>query len=391
MAALPNGTEIRWHIFHEGKWDFYSSPDIVTEIWVPSGPVANCKLINTTNLNVAIGWPKIKNSVLSVGRIRVAVLFVDFIDKPTEQNIDPLFSYLNASNAIFDEISYGRLDFFLDPLKKWLRMSKKSTYYNINRSNSKIPYQEYVQAAVNSAEEHGYNFHGVSLLAVIANPDAKFDFGPAHLGFDTSAMDGRVKMPFSVTSGQDAWRAGAGRWLVHESGHTMGLVDLYNFEHENNTKTHCFVGYFSLMGFNFAENRAPGFFGWERWLMGWLDETQVTEYSVNVTTYTLTPLATVGGLKIIVIPTSSTTGIVLESRHAIGIDDKIPREGVLVYTVDTSIKSGYGPIIVQGAKCGDKEKMSALLQIGANLVILGFKIEVIEQSAIGEIITITRA
>jgi hypothetical protein len=65
-----------------------------------------------------------------------------------------------------------------------------------------------------------------------------------------------------------------------------------------------------------------------------------------------TPLETSGGTKIVVVKTSATRAIVAEDRQALGVDTAACAAGVLIYTVDTTIATGNGPILVQDAHPG---------------------------------------
>ncbi len=64
-------------------------------------------------------------------------------------------------------------------------------------------------------------------------------------------------------------------WLNHESGHTMGLPDLYAYQYDpaNYDDQHRFVGGFGLMGY--IDGNAPEFFAFERWQLGWLEDSQI--------------------------------------------------------------------------------------------------------------------
>jgi hypothetical protein len=97
----------------------------------------------------------------------------------------------------------------------------------------------------------------------------------------------------------------------------------------------------------------PGahFLAWEKWKLGWLDASQLTclNQPGSVTT-TITPLERAGGLKAVVVPTGSSSAYIVEARRRIGQDARLCREGVLVYFVDATVRSGYGPVHVRPAE-----------------------------------------
>ncbi len=77
---------------------------------------------------------------------------------------------------------------------------------------------------------------------------------------------------------------GQGYLLVQELGHTLGLSDLYSF---NGGETQFkYVGDWSIVS-NINSN-GKSFFGWERWLLFWLNDTQVTCFSDKTTATTTT-------------------------------------------------------------------------------------------------------
>ena len=97
----------------------------------------------------------------------------------------------------------------------------------------------------------------------------------------------------------------------------------------------------------------PGghFLAWQKWKLGWLDPSQLTclDGPGEVTT-TITPLERSGGLKAIVVPTGLSSVYVIEARKRIGEDDWLCDDGVLIYSVNSSIRSGNGPVQVRAAQ-----------------------------------------
>jgi hypothetical protein len=95
---------------------------------------------------------------------------------------------------------------------------------------------------------------------------------------------------------------------------------------------------------------APHHFGWEDWKIGWLADRQVACLnSPGTFKVRLDRVESLGGTKIAVVRTGVTTAFVAESRRAYGVDKEICKTGVLVYRVDSSTVSGYGPIQVENS------------------------------------------
>jgi hypothetical protein len=102
----------------------------------------------------------------------------------------------------------------------------------------------------------------------------------------------------------------------------------------------------------------PGahFLAWEKWKLGWLDPSQLTCLDQpGALTTTISPLARPGGLKAVVVPLNISSAIVIEARKRIGQDRRLCDDGVLVYSVDASVRSGYGPVHVFPAQADSKK------------------------------------
>jgi hypothetical protein len=140
--------------------------------------------------------------------------------------------------------------------------------------------------------------------------------------------------------------------LAHEIGHNLGLPDLASTT--GNSKnidnySGMTIGPFDMMGsLSVAGNE---FTFWNRWLLGWIQDSQVACISnvKGIQSVSLTSVSSSGGgTKGIVIPTSTSTAFLIESRRAQGFDQKLkPDEvGLVVYAIDTKIESGAGSIKV---------------------------------------------
>jgi hypothetical protein len=161
---------------------------------------------------------------------------------------------------------------------------------------------------------------------------------------DAPIADGvRVANASFVYSRQDDGSGSYGRTgfrvLPHENGHTFGLPDLYTQEGGGA------VGHWDIMSEDWGADN--DLLGWHKWKLGWLDTSQVRCAAVPGTTeYTLTPLATKGGAKLVFVPLDAKTGYALELRTRAGNDETVCRPGILIYKVDADVDTGNGPITV---------------------------------------------
>ena len=68
-------------------------------------------------------------------------------------------------------------------------------------------------------------------------------------------------------------------------------------------------------------------------------------------------------------PIGPTTAVVVEARTAAGADSGVPQPGLLVYLLDSSLQTGYGPLQVLNATDGaGPQLLLATLPVGGELV-----------------------
>ena len=331
--------------------------------------INECRLGNAVSLgeNVAIGFPRLTNRAKSLGILNVTVLFVDFSDAPAQQTPQQVFSFISPTTENFiSHTSYSKLKIQFLPYFKWLRMSKTSTAYAMSPSISFTSHRAYMTEAASLAS-NAINFSTSDEFIVLTNPLAtSVAYGPAFCSSPGWGVTVNGKEFINgVTSGKDItyWST---FWFIHEFAHTLGLPDLYAF---TGGVQFAYTGGWSIMG-NINAN-AREFFAWERWLLGWLSDTQVSCLSSTMLKSTfyinLSPieLAT-NTTKMAVIKLGSTKALVVESRRSTGFD-VLSKQGVLVYLVDTSIRTGSGPIQVLPLNLSDGNKMNSILSVGQSI------------------------
>jgi M6 family metalloprotease-like protein len=336
-----------------------------------------CKLPRVVEGPIALGFPKIDDLAPSVGKLNMTVLFVDFEDVPATKSTDSIFSIINPiAPDFFREVSYGRLELDLKPHFEWLRLSEPSAHYGQGIYEFE-PHHDFIQEAVDLADEK-VDFSQTHIVLVISNPEAKaIDRGPT---FKSQEPYWQIKadgasIPTAITSGYDLNYWG-GIWLSHETGHTFGLPDLYHFGSERWNR---YVGTFGLMGT--CDAKAPGYFAYERWILGWLDDSQIYCLEKGQAIIEVDAIETAKGTKAVVVPIDSTRGIMVESRRKIGFDKEIPNEGALVYLVNTALPSGNGPIQVKpGVKSEYEFLQDAPMKKGETYTFENVTIEILESN-----------
>jgi M6 family metalloprotease-like protein len=326
-------------------------------------PLAACRLPEMQlRSDVGLGFPRNPLRLRTLGEVRFRVLFVDFSDAPATVSPQQVLDIISPrAEQFFSAVSYGRMKLVFDVSPQWIRMRQPVPDYHFGRGAPFEVQRAYLQEAINLAGP-GIDYSHNDAILVVANPDAKaIDWGPAFTAAPGSGvMAGGREFFNGATSGADLPILRGG-WFVHEIGHALSLVDLAG-PLPSNQLWHTYVGQFSVMGE--PEGLSPGYLGWERWQLGWLDDQQI---ACGAGTVRLTPIERSGNVKIAVMPTGPHTAVVAESRRAEAEDSAMPRSGVLVYTVDTALTSHDGPIRVQPVDDRDERHWKALLSAGQSV------------------------
>jgi M6 family metalloprotease-like protein len=360
----------------------------VSQAWAADA-LAACRLPEMQlRSDVGLGFPRNASRLKTLGELRFRVLFVDFSDAPATLSPQQLLSIISPrAEQFFSAVSYGKLKVVLDPSPRWVRMAKPVADYRFSRGATFAAHHAYLQEAINRAGA-GVDYARSDAILVIANPAAAaIDWGPAFTAAPGAGVEagGRAFLN-GATSGSDLPLLGWG-WFVHEIGHAMSLVDLAG-PLPSNQLWHTYVGQFSAMGE--PQGLAPGYLGWERWQLGWLDDQQVACSATARASVQLSPLERVGGVKLAMAPTGPHTAVAVESRRAEGEDSAMPRSGVLVYTIDTALTSHDGAIRVQPADDRDERHWQSLLSLGQSIHTGKVVITVTASDAHGDTVEILR-
>lgn len=318
------------------------------------------------------------------GAVRAAMLFVDFPNARAEDNaapfdgVDAYHDFLAPAADWLRRSSYGRLHLKITPVRRWLRMPLPDADYGIVRMMPLQTQARYVRDAVERAE---LDFSDYDLVYVVPSRNA------VNIALSPAYVDPSGAVTHGVTYGRDMWTWGF-KILVHETGHTFGLPDLYL---EPGEDRHAAVRGWDVMG-NIA-GHAPDFLAWHKWKLGWLRDGQVDCVTRDGTSrHRLSAVERPGGTKAVVVRTGETTAYVVESRR----DPAACSTGALVYAVTSPLRSGQGPIRVVDASPGSAETDScrdldiATLERGGLTLPGGVTVELVRRTERFDTIIVTR-
>jgi M6 family metalloprotease-like protein len=251
------------------------------------------------------------------------MLFVEFPDArgstPPQAIHD---AYVPNVVEWYRTVSYGRLKITVAPVPRWLRLEHAAAYYAAGRID------EVARDAVALADPE-FDFSGVDALYLV--PARSAALGTLGVGI--------YERPFAVDGARirgEAWlmtdgdTTGNVPYAVHETGHLLGLPDLYV------TGSRTSFHWWDTMATGGTAPATGGMFAWHRWKLDWLDEGQVACLGVRGSrTVTITPLERPGGIKALIVR-RGTDAYVAEVRQPLGEDRAICRGGVLLSTADLS-------------------------------------------------------
>jgi M6 family metalloprotease-like protein len=312
------------------------------------------------------------------GHVRALVLLVDFPDLPADQAAAIAGPLYFPETAYFDEVSYGRFSLSAEAVDQWVRMPRPSAQYTPLSGHTAAYLGDAVAAADPLVDFSRYGFvflvptrrllAGTTSQAIVRHPGRAF------------RADG-VEVRFFALLQPDVVQYGRGAGYVsnHELMHTFGLPDTRNSPER--------AGAWDAMGDRSGIGPPPSthLLGWHKWKIGWLEPGQLTCLTApGVVDETLTPIASRGGKKMVVVPTSPATTYVVEARRRIGYDEGVCQEGVLVYHVDSRPSfepvDGNGPINLKGPKECDLAVAGAF-QTGERFEDANIRVEVLARDA----------
>jgi M6 family metalloprotease-like protein len=301
------------------------------------------------------------------GDRRATMIMVDFPDVPaTGRAAKRAAFFADSGTRHLDRASYGRYRLRLTPTRDWVRMPRTWSSYGVARGISSEVMRRYVQDAIDAARAGGTDFRGSDFVYVVAdeNVPAPPTVSQANI-FDGLRAGSRplrgAALVFGRAADSPTWQRGN---FVHEAHHLYGLPDLYNVRNGASVE---FAGGWDTMSMAGISD----LIGWHKWKYGWITDDQVACAERGTTAHTLRPIGSADGANIAVVKTGPTRAVVAEVRTRTGLDARICTEGVLVYTVDSAVETGRGPVRVVdsrpdsggGTACADRSP-DALAELG---------------------------
>lgn len=365
----------------------------------PGTDLARC-MIREQNANregmlnaLPSGFPR-KTIAKKEGTVKWALIPIDFPDLIGQADfrtrVDDQMSLLSEWFAIASE---GKFKVEWVVHNSWVRLPSPTTEYQIGNSDNldRVPNGLKLWRDAMTQSDKTFNFTGVQTVNFLLpsgqnflqETSQGFPWDEAVKNFVTE--EGTVES-FSIP-GKFMDQPGRQYWSywMHEFGHAMAIPHIGSSREANP-----FLG-LDIMSNQDGESRELS--GWLRFVAGWLPDERVycQDFSeAKSSEVTLIPLSeSASGVKIVVVPVSSTKAVVIESRRESKFSCAMPskRSGVLVYVYDATLSHGENflrPIVPGGrspessSNCLVASFPNPILYKGEKIVTEGVTIEVLE-------------
>ena len=349
------------------------------------------------------GFPEMEPLMKKVGKVKWALIPVDFADLPGEENFrSRVDEQMRLVSEWFEIASEGKFKVEWVLADRWTTLPGKSSDYLVAKTagvNNTPGGIKLFRAAMNTADAH-FDFTDVQTVNFIL-PKQQNIANEGEQGFpwdqhvkDLVTQEGRI-FSFSIAGrfqnspGNQLWS-----YWIHEFGHAIGLPHVGS----NGPDVSPFNPWEIMGG---QDGHSLELSGWIRFLARWMDDERIfcrDAAKVNRVELTLVPLSgSASGVKVAIFPLSSTQALIVESRRVtkFSCTTPTPRNGVLVYVLDLTLGHGQDflvpvspteRVLEERMICGGdsanpfKPTTNPLLTKGDKVQFSGLSIEVLEHS-----------
>lgn len=307
-------------------------------------PLEDCRVPNLRMYGE--GFPIEPEALPATGAANVTTIYVDFDDAAGDPaTLDRVNAGLDEGIEILELQSGGRLDLVrTGEASGWVRLTMQASAYAGMTAGDR-----FVRLASDAVEavDSDVDFGSTDVLWVVFAPST-IDALSQQNNFEAIPSAEKTLTRVTVFAAENFEALGG--WLTaHETGHTLGLPDLYDTEAARAGAEWIFpyTGGWDPMGD--IGGRGREFFGWHLWRLQWIPDSAVSCVAPGtVVTTTLDSLGSRGESVIAAVPLTRDVVLVVESRQADRYDEFLEetKVGALVYRVDSLTITGHGPIQV---------------------------------------------
>lgn len=302
--------------------------------------VDRCRVTNANQQSINLGLPRSSLLLPSTGIVKVLVAGVDFLNARSSETAEQMLAGFELSTVkdFYATASYGKLNLEFELVSEVLRLPISDLGVN----------ERTISLEAARIIPNTYRFNDYGALLIVTTRSSSYSSSTASATSIVENATGRITN-YSVLAGikpnESRWLSSPWRTVAHEVGHLLGLMDLWNREDSTAWQGQT-AAPFSLMNTGAGWGYAADFFGWEKWVLGWIPESDIKCLSQDSTEEVI-QIAALGdskGIRLAVIPISKSKVVAIEYRTKNSIDFGISKPGILVYTVDTTKNNFELPI-----------------------------------------------
>ena len=312
------------------------------------------------NAKQGVGWPRSVDDLPSIGERKFLILPIDFPDATSDISaIGNLRRRMELSNVeiFYNLVSSGLFKPIFDVQNEILRMPYPSSEYGQNLEQDAWNGTEFQShhivhdALIEYQRTHpAVNMKDYEAAVVVVTAGSSLSGRVAYALVDSvsqvGAMPGNIHESILVGLGAlSVPEVHPGRMFVHEINHLLGVPDLYLYG-ENGYWQGKSTGPFGQQGYIRGIPSTESI-AYNRWLRNWISDNRVACFkSIDSTKrFTLSPRGSTNGqYEMALHRIGQYSVLAIESPKEKGFGSMTFPRTVLVYTVDSSIKPGEGPI-----------------------------------------------
>jgi len=295
---------------------------------------------------------------------KIIAVLVEFPDVRHTVGRSVVQNRLSELDVFYREVSYGLAWIKANVTDRWYEVPTALSKWDIQKWAFNNDHMREFRRSAIAAADRDINYRDYDYVVIVA---AGKVWPNAASSQYVSTNDGVNRLHIIVLNEQSEMGA-----YAHELGHLtpsklrsrggVGLPDLYSYEAaEKGESSSVFVGSWCIM----SVSRPPRHFcAWGKMMFGWITPEVAMLSATQVLFYTVHPIVKDSGLRALVVPLKYETHYVIEVRVRTGFDGDLPSEGVLLYHVDESKKSGHGVVKVVDRNPLTKTLDDAAFQVG---------------------------
>ena len=327
-------------------------------------PPGVCRINDLSfRVDTSNGFPRPNATLNGKSKALVLVLPVSFTDQVFgDEDLTRIRNRLDEVEQFYKKMSYGKfeLSFEIPAKADWVTIEATADSYNLvqlaPQQNNYILVEKIFQVS-----SQQLNFDKYDAVVIETKPFYSTGGGQGFPSEEFKTNHGTAKrVTFESGNG-----AGIARVIAHELGHTLfGLEDLYVFLNSSRPSV---PDPTPAGNWDFMSSIGGNIFGWSKYLNGWLEDTSISCATTqnSLTTYLSKLDAIDTHKKLFLINISPGMVISAEVRLAdnpLCINEGIYKPdmclGLLIYTVNTNINHGEGPIVAQKSLLYLKETLT---------------------------------